>query len=210
MAILIHPAEDPAARTEAVRLLRAGRLVVLPTDTVYGVAAHALLPTAIERLYKAKGRPRDKPLAILLADVDQLERVASQVPEAARRLAQRFWPGGLTLVLPKKPELPAILSAGGPGIAVRLPDHSVAREIIRRLGAPVAASSANRSGGPDPRTAQEAVRELGPHLHLVLDGGPSPGGVPSTVVDLTSSPPRIVREGAIPRSAIADLLPDLV
>ena len=202
--VRLLPAADATALAEAVSVLRAGGLVAFPTDTVYGVAAHAFLPAAVERLYVVKERPLDKAIPLLLGDVEDVDGVVREIPAVARRLIERFWPGGLTIVLPARSHLPAIVTAGTGSVALRLPDHAVPRALARALGAPLAATSANLSGQPSPRTAADVVADLGGRIALVLDGGPCPGGVDSTVVDLTVSPPRIARAGAIPP---AELLP---
>jgi len=181
----------------AARILAEGGLVAFPTDTVYGVGAHALQPDAVERIYTAKIRPRDKAIPILLAKPDDLVLVAEGITETAWLLAERFWPGGLTLVLPKKANVPDVVSAGGPTVAVRVPDHPVPLALIAALGAPLAATSANLSGHPSPVTAQEVKAELGGRIELILDGGQCPGGIPSTVLDLSADPPTVLRAGAI-------------
>jgi L-threonylcarbamoyladenylate synthase len=183
-------------------MLLAGELVAFPTDTVYGVGAHGLRVQAVERLYRAKARPASKPIALLLARADDVQAVARDIPDAAWLLARRFWPGGLTLVVPKREVVPAVVTAGGPSVAVRMPDHPVTQALIVALGAPLAATSANLSGHPDAVTADEVLCELGDRVALILDGGRCPGGVPSTVVDLTVSPPAILRRGAIPEQDI--------
>lgn len=181
----------------AARILAEGGLVAFPTDTVYGVGAHVFQLDAVERIYVAKIRPRDKAIPILLARADDLVLVAEGITETAWLLAERFWPGGLTLVLPRKANVPDVVSAGGPTVAVRVPNHPVPLALIAALGAPLAATSANLSGRPSPVTAQEVEAELGGRIELVLDGGRCPGGVPSTVLDLTADPPAILRAGAI-------------
>jgi L-threonylcarbamoyladenylate synthase len=181
----------------AARVLAEGGLVAFPTDTVYGVGAGAFQPDAVERIYSAKIRPRDKAIPVLLARPDDLPLITDRITEAAWLLAERFWPGGLTLVLPKKANVPAIISAGGPTVAVRVPDHPVALALIASLGVPLAATSANLSGRPSPVTTREVETELGGRIELILDGGKCPGGVPSTVLDLTINPPAILRAGAI-------------
>ena len=201
-------ADSDEALARAVEVLARGGLVAFPTDTVYGVGAHGLDPQAILRLYYAKQRPRSKPIALLIADEEQLNHVVQAVPPKAARLAARFWPGPLTLVFPKHARVPDVLTAGGDAVAVRMPDHPVTLRLIRMLGAPLAASSANRSGHPDPVTAEEVVRELGEEVDLVLDGGRCPGGVPSTVVDLTVDPPVVLRVGPISEEDIARVLGD--
>lgn len=193
----VVPANSPASIHLAAEILNAGGLVAFPTDTVYGVAAHCLLPEAIHRLYQAKQRPYRNPIALLVAEAGDLRRVARDVPDSAWLLAERFWPGALTLIVPRAEDLPAILTAGGETVAVRMPDHAVALGIIEAAGAPLATSSANLSGSPDPITAEDVLRDLAGHIDLVLDGGACPGGVPSTVLDLTTTPPVIRREGPI-------------
>jgi L-threonylcarbamoyladenylate synthase len=200
LAVTIETKVLPAGKEAigvAVRILADGGLVAFPTDTVYGVGAHAFQPDAVERIYIAKIRPRDKAIPILLARADDLSLVAERVMEAAWLLAERFWPGGLTLVLPKKASVPDVVSAGGPTVAVRVPDHPVSLALMAALGAPLAATSANLSGHPSPVTAVEVQAELGGRIELILDGGRCPGGVPSTVLDLTTDPLTILRAGAI-------------
>ena len=192
----VLPASEEAIGV-AVRVLAEGGLVAFPTDTVYGVGAHAFQPDAVERIYVAKIRPRDKAIPILLAQPDDLVLVAEGITETAWLLAEKFWPGGLTLVLPKKANVPDVVSASGPTVAVRVPDHPVPLALIAALGAPLAATSANLSGHPSPITAQEVEAELGGRIELILDGGRCPGGVPSTVLDLTTEPPTVLRAGAI-------------
>jgi len=192
----VLPASEEAIAT-AARILAEGGLVAFPTDTVYGVGAHVFQPDAVERIYVAKIRPRDKAIPILLARADDLPLVAEGITETVWLLAERFWPGGLTLVLPRKDNVPDIVSAGGPTVAVRVPDHPVFLALIAALGAPLAGTSANLSGRPSPVTAQEVEAELGGRIELILDGGRCPGGTPSTVLDLTADPPTILRAGAI-------------
>ena len=198
--------DGPGAHAEAIALLRAGGIVAVPTDTVYGIAADMALPDAIERLFAAKGRPPEKAVAVLLADAEQADQLGVLSP-AAIVLAERFWPGGLTLVLPVRPEarLPRVLAGGAPTIGVRVPDHPTPRALAAVLG-PLPTTSANRSGDADARNAQEIAERLGESLALVLDGGPVRGGPASTVVDCTLEWPSILREGAIPAEAIAAAL----
>ncbi len=198
--------DGDAARAEAIDLLRAGRIVAVPTDTVYGIAADIALPDAIERLFAAKARPPEKAVALLLSDARQAE-VLGVVGPAARVLAERFWPGGLTLVLPRRPgaRLPDVLAAGAPTVGVRVPDHPAPRALAAALG-PLPTTSANRSGEPDARDATEVAAALGDAVALVLDGGPIHGGPGSTVVDCTGERPAILRAGAIPPAEIAAAL----
>jgi L-threonylcarbamoyladenylate synthase len=182
---------------EAVYVLRGGGLVAFPTDTVYGVGTCAFDAQAVERLYAAKERPPGKAIAILLARSQDVDLVAQEVPPVGRRLAAQFWPGPLTLVLARRAALPDVLASGGATVAVRVPDHPLARALISALAAPLAATSANLSGQPDPVSADEVLAQLGGRIDLVLDGGPCPGGKPSTVIDLTVQPPALLRPGPI-------------
>jgi L-threonylcarbamoyladenylate synthase len=186
-----------AAFAEAVRLLREGKLVAFPTDTVYGVGAIVWNTAAVARLYTAKLRSLEKAIPVLLADPGDLSLVAQDLPVTVLRIAERFWPGPLTLVVPKAARIPAEVTAGGPTVAVRVPDHPVARALIRAAGAPLATTSANLSGQASAVTAQEVADQLGERIAMVLDGGRCPGGVSSTVVDVTGSQPVILRPGPV-------------
>ncbi len=205
-------ADGPEARSEAVRVLLDGGVIALPTDTVYGIAVALATPGGIERLFAAKSRPPDKAIALLLAD-EQQAREIGVMSEAAAALAGAFWPGGLTLVVPRRVDrpLPAALTGGAdaPGavasVGLRVPDHAAPRAIAAAVG-PLPTTSANRSGEPEARDAGEIQRLLGGSLDLVLDGGPSIGGPASTVVDATGETLRILREGAIPAADIARAL----
>jgi L-threonylcarbamoyladenylate synthase len=187
----------PLGFHRAVALLRAGRLVAFPTDTVYGVGVVIWDHEAVRKLYAAKLRPADKAIPVLLADITDLPMVACDLPDDALRLAESFWPGPLTLVVPRSEAVPDDVTAGGATVAVRVPDHELARALIRAAGAPLATTSANLSGQPSPVTAQEVATQLGHRISLVLDGGPCPGGVASTVVDLTGPTPAILRPGPL-------------
>ena len=193
------------ARAEAIEHLRAGRIVAVPTDTVYGIAADMALPDAIVRLFAAKQRPPEKAVAVLLSELAQAEAFAWLRPQA-RTLGERFWPGGLTLVLPLLygVTLPGELAGAGT-IGVRIPDHEAPRALARALG-PVPTTSANLSGEADARDAHEVAEKLGDAVALVIDGGPIRGGPASTVVDCTSDRPSILREGAVPAWLIAETL----
>ena len=203
-------ADDPETIGHARRLLQAGQVVAFPTDTVYGVGAHALQPEAVAALYAAKHRPADKAIPILVAHIEDMAQVACQVPAVAWELAERFWPGGLTLVLPCAAGVPSIVTAGGDTLAIRCPDHPVPLALIRAVGAPLAATSANLSGQPYPTTARQVEAQLAGRVPLIIDGGACPGGIPSSVVNLSVSPPRLVRVGAIPVGELRRWLPDLV
>jgi L-threonylcarbamoyladenylate synthase len=197
---------DPAVLEEAARRLQGGGLVAFPTDTLYGLAAAACQEGAVERLFDAKERPHDRPLPILIASPEDVDGVATDVSPAAHRLMEAFWPGGLTLVLRRRPGFRSVALAGGDTVAVRVPAHPVALELLRRLAQPLTGTSANVSGRPGPRTAEEVRRQLGDRVDLIVDGGPCPGGVESTVIDCTVVPPRVLREGAVPVERVTAVL----
>lgn len=180
-----------------VDIMREGGVVAFPTDTVYGLGASAFNLEAAERIYEIKQRPRSAPFPILIADKEQLVSVAEVIPEIARVLIDHFWPGGLTLVLVKSVSLHGSIAVGDDRIAVRLPDNVITIALIRGLGVPVIGTSANISGKPNILTAQEVKRQLGDRVDLVIDGGKCPGGVESTVVDVTGGVPVILRQGII-------------
>ena len=187
----------PAALETAARVLREGGLVAFPTETFYGLGARALDASAVARIFEAKGRPEDKPLLVLVDSLEMVERVAGEVSPRARRLMARYWPGALTLVLPARMDLPAALTAGTGTIGVRLSGHPVARALVSAAGEPVTAPSANLHGAASPRTADEVMEGVGGRIDLVLDGGPTPGGPASTVLDLTRTPAVVLRAGAV-------------
>lgn len=194
------------ALTEAAALLRAGELVAFPTDTVYGVGAIVWDAAAVGKLYTAKLRPDDKPIPVLLADPEDLGLVARDVSPAALRLAEKLWPGPLTLVVPVAEGVPAEVTAGGDTVAVRVPDHDIARSLIRLAGAPLATTSANLSGEASPVTAEDVAAQLGGRVALILDGGACPGGTPSTLVDCTGPELSILRLGPISLAQLLDVI----
>jgi L-threonylcarbamoyladenylate synthase len=200
MQTLILNTDDSTAIARAIEILAAGGLVAFPTDTVYGVAARIDHPAGIECLYQAKARAVNKAIAVLIAEIVQLALITPGLTPSARRLAEAFWPGALTLVVPKEPSLPENLSAL-PTVGVRMPNHAFARELMRHSG-PLATSSANISGETNTLTAAQVLEQLDGRVELVLDGGATPGGVPSTVVDCTQDPPGILRHGAVTPEAI--------
>jgi len=202
----VVPTTHPTAIERALAVLRAGGLVAFPTDTVYGVGALPFLAPAVERIFLAKGRPRSKAIPLLLDSATRLPEVAENIPPEASLLAHKFWPGPLTIVLTRKSTVPDVVTAGGTSVAVRVPDHPFALRLIAAAGGALAATSANRSGQPDPVTAQEVFGSLQGRIDLILDGGPCPGGVASTVIDLTHAVPRIVRWGAVERDALKEAL----
>ena len=188
-------AQAPGTLARALAILQNGGLVAFPTDTVYGVGASAFNGAAVWSIYSAKDRPVEKAIPVLIGDPAGLAKVTLEVPEVAARLAARFWPGPLTLVVHKHPDLPETVSASST-VGVRVPDHGVARALLAAAG-PMAVTSANLSGLPSPSTAQEVFAQLGGRIALIIDGGKTPGGVPSTVVDCTGMELVILREGPI-------------
>jgi L-threonylcarbamoyladenylate synthase len=191
----ILPANSNGAITRALAVLKAGGLVAFPTDTVYGVGALAFDGKAIESIYAAKDRPVEKAIPVLIDAVEDLEKVAIDIPEAAHRLASRFWPGPLTILVPKRPDLPESVSATAT-VGVRIPDHELARTLLRAAG-PMAVTSANISGAQSPVDAAEVYEQLKGRIPLIIDGGKTPGGIPSTLVDCTARALKILREGPI-------------
>lgn len=179
----------------ALEILSAGGLVAFPTDTVYGLGALAFDGKAVESIYTAKDRPIEKAIPILIGDARGLDKIASNVPDMARRLAARFWPGPLTLIVPKLPTLPEAVSATDT-VGVRVPDHPVARALLQAAG-PMAVTSANISGRSSPATADEVQAQLGGRIALIIDGGRTPGGIPSTLADCTGRQPIVLRAGPI-------------
>ena len=196
----IISSQNPKALPRALSILKAGGLVAFPTDTVYGVGALAFDGRAVESIYAAKDRPVEKAIPILIADPEDLAKVSTEVPESALALAARFWPGPLTLVVPKHPGLPEAVSATAM-VGVRIPNHPVTRLLLRQAG-PMAVTSANLSGQPSPSTAEEVLAQLGGRIALIIDGGTTPGGVPSTVVDCVGAEPKVLREGPISKEQI--------
>ena len=200
----VHP--DVHLLDQAAKELAAGHLVAYPTETFYGLGADPCNAEAVEKIFVAKGRPERMALPLIAPDDEGVALCVREFPEAARKLAKHFWPGALTLVLPASDRLPSRLLGGARSVALRLSPHPVAAGLARAVGASIIATSANRSGRSAPVTAAEVVEALGEHLTLVLDGGPATGGAASTVLDLTADPPRVVRSGAVPISAIEAVL----
>ena len=189
------PQADRIARAAAV--LRCGGLVAFPTETVYGLGALALDAGAVGRIFAAKGRPTNNPVIVHVADIAAAVEIAAAWPDAAELLARRFWPGPLTLVVPRGDAVPDIATAGGSTVAIRVPVHPVALALLRAVAAPVAAPSANRSSELSPTRAGHVLRGLDGRIDMVLDGGPTTGGIESTVLNVTTSPPRLLRPGLI-------------
>jgi L-threonylcarbamoyladenylate synthase len=188
---------QPERIEQAAVLLRRGELVAFPTETVYGLGANALDRVAVAGIFLAKGRPGNNPLIVHLAAVSEVMRVCAAWPELAAQLAERFWPGPLTLILPRRDTVPDTVTGGGSTVAVRVPSHPVAHALILAAGVPLAAPSANRSSQLSPTRADHVRRSLEGRIPLILDGGPTPGGIESTVLDVTTRPPRLLRPGLI-------------
>jgi L-threonylcarbamoyladenylate synthase len=188
--------------TKAAHLLRAGRLVAFPTETVYGLGANALDPAAVQRIFDAKGRPLTSPLIVHVESIAAARELALEWPEAAQQLAERFWPGPLTIIVPKKQLVPGIVTAGLPSVGLRMPAHPLALELLREVQLPLAAPSANRFTELSPTTAEHVRSGLGDAVDLILDGGPCTVGIESTVVSLAGPIPRILRPGIVSRPEI--------
>ena len=189
--------ESQGALGRAVELLQRGEAIAFPTDTVYGIGVHGFQPKAVEHLFCLKQRPAHVPIPLLLSDVSLVRATCTDIPPIAWRLAERFWPGGLSLVLHRSQAVPDAVTSGGATVAVRVPDHYWVRELGRQLGAPLAATSANIHGEPSPITADEVMDAFGGVVPLILDGGTCQGGVASTVLDLTVTPPALLRAGPV-------------
>jgi L-threonylcarbamoyladenylate synthase len=201
---------EPDLIEQAAKIIRDGGLVAFPTETVYGLGANALDPKAIDRIFAAKGRPVTDPLIAHIASVEQLPDLALEIPQLIISLSKRFWPGPLTLVLKRKPNVPANLSAGRDTVAIRQPAHPIATALIKAASVPIAAPSANLFSRPSPTTAQHVLNDLDDRVDLILDGGPTPLGVESTVLDLTTDPPALLRPGGTSAEALRELIPHLV
>lgn len=205
-ALLPSGAVDPAAIAEAAALLASGRLVALPTETVYGLAANALDVAAVRSIFAAKGRPAFNPLITHVLDTAHARTLAKVWPDAAEQLAKAFWPGPLSLIVPKADAVPDEVTAGLPAVALRVPAHPVIRAVIQRSGLALAAPSANRSNAISPTTAAHVAASLGDRVDLILDGGPCAFGIESTVVDLTGPEPRVLRPGGISSAQLAAVI----
>ena len=204
--IVFHPESDPNAVRDAAAILRRGGLLGIPTETVYGLGADALNEDAVSRIFLAKGRPQDNPLIIHVPDASWLERYCRDVPPAAYRLAERFWPGPLTMILPRRDIVPLQTTGGLETVGVRCPNHPVTLAIIEAAGVPVAAPSGNTSGRPSPTTAAHMIEDMDGRIDGIVDGGPCTVGVESTIIDLTVTPPRLLRPGGLPLESLRQVL----
>lgn len=210
-SIRVWRAETAQAITaEAAALLAANGLLAVPTETFYALAAHPFREEALKRLFALKERPLDKPVLLLLSGPEMLPRVAGEVTETARRLMARFWPGPLTLIVPARPDLSAYLTGGSGTVGVRQPRQRATLRLLAALGFPLTGTSANRSGRPPVIAAHEVEREFSPGIDLIVDDGPCPGGLASSIVDVTASPPRLRRAGAVALAELREALPNLL
>lgn len=206
----VHPEQpEPSVIRQAAMLIRAGKLVAFPTETVYGLGANALDAAAVRRIFRAKGRPPTDPLIVHIAELDQLAQVAEAIPAVVWEMAVHFWPGPLTFVLPKSAIIPTEVTAGNPTVAVRWPAHAVAQALIRESGVPIAAPSANLFGHTSPTTAQHVYADLHGRLELILDGGATHIGLESTILDVSRHPPAVLRPGGVPLEALRHFLPEV-
>ena len=204
--IVFHPESDPNAVRDAAAILRRGGLLGIPTETVYGLGADALNEDAVSRIFLAKGRPQDNPLIIHVPDASWLERYCRSVPPAAYQLAERFWPGPLTMILPRRDVVPLQTTGGLETVGVRCPNHPVTLAIIEAAGVPIAAPSGNTSGRPSPTTAAHMIEDMDGRIDGIVDGGPCTVGVESTIIDLTVTPPRLLRPGGLPLESLRQVL----
>ena len=204
--IVFHPESDPNAVRDAAAILRRGGLLGIPTETVYGLGADALNEDAVSRIFLAKGRPQDNPLIIHVPDASWLERYCRDVPPAAYRLAERFWPGPLTIILPRRDIVPLQTTGGLETVGVRCPNHPVTLAIIEAADVPIAAPSGNTSGRPSPTTAAHMIEDMDGRIDGIVDGGPCTVGVESTIIDLTVTPPRLLRPGGLPLESLRQVL----
>ena len=204
--IVFHPETDNTAIQQAAAILRHGGLLGIPTETVYGLGANALDETAVLHIFEAKGRPQDNPLILHVPDADWLELYCHDIPPVAYTLAERFWPGPLTMILPRRDIVPLRTTGGLETVGVRCPNHPMTLAIIREAGIPVAAPSGNTSGRPSPTTAQHMLEDMDGKINGIVDGGPCSVGVESTIIDLTVTPPRLLRPGGLPLEALEEVL----
>jgi L-threonylcarbamoyladenylate synthase len=195
---------------QAVAILKEGGVVAYPTDTVYGLGACMTDVTAVDRIFQVKGRPKGMALPVLLADKAQIKEIVAVFPENAQRLAEAFFPGALTIILPKSDYVPDIITGGGKTVAFRIPNHPVPLALIEGLGKPIVGTSANLSGQPSALTAAEVQTQIGDKIDMVIDGGRCPGGIESTVIDLSGDKPSIRRQGAISLERLRNILPDII
>ena len=203
---IFHPEKDKNAIRRAAAILRQGGLLGIPTETVYGLGADALNETAVRHIFEAKGRPQDNPLILHVPDAGWLERCCVDVPETAYALAEKFWPGPLTMILPRKPIVPLRTTGGLDTVGVRCPNHPITRAVIAAADVPIAAPSGNTSGRPSPTCIADMIEDMDGRIEGMFDGGPCAVGVESTIIDLTCTPPRLLRPGGLPLEALEEVL----
>lgn len=203
---ITDPAAQPAETEAAAEIIRSGGLLGIPTETVYGLGANGLDPQAVRRIFEAKGRPQDNPLILHIPDSGWLERYCRDIPPAAYALAERFWPGPLTMILPRRENVPDVTTGGLDTVGMRCPDHPVTLAIIRAAGVPVAAPSGNLSGRPSPTCASHMAEDMDGRIDGIVDGGPCGVGVESTIIDLTTPLPRLLRPGGLPLESLREAL----
>ena len=207
---LINPSENPSCIEYAGELLRNGAVVGIPTETVYGLAANAYDTKAVKSIFQAKGRPQDNPLIVHIASFEQIYDIAAEVPPQAKALADAYWPGPMTIILPKKDSIPMVTSGGLYTVGIRFPSHPIARQIIKAAGVPLAAPSANTSGRPSTTTAKHVFEDLNGKIPLIIDGGACSVGVESTVISLCGDKPRLLRPGGISLEQLEAVLGEVV
>jgi L-threonylcarbamoyladenylate synthase len=190
----------------AAEIIKAGGLAAVPTETVYGLTADGLNAAAVEKIYDVKGRPETKPISLLVSGMADVEKFCRDVPEAAYLLAEKFWPGPLTMILYKQNNIPDVVTAGTDTVGVRCPDHPKTLELIRLAGVPLAAPSANMSGEPSPKNVNDVLKIFDGIIDAAIDGGACTVGIESTIVDMTVNPPKILRQGGLPRQTLEDAL----
>ena len=210
MKTLILPQNGEDTGAIAARIIRDGGLVAIPTETVYGLGADGLNPDAVDKIYEAKGRPKDNPMILHVTGMEQVETLCYDIPATAYALAQRFWPGPLTMILPAKPHIPKRTTGGLSTVAVRCPDSEITRQVIALSGTAIAAPSANLSGKPSTTTAQHVLHDHEGHIDAVIDGGACRVGVESTIIDLTETPARLLRPGGITPAQLRSVLGEIV
>lgn len=190
----------------AAEIIKNGGLVAVPTETVYGLAANGLCEDAVQKIYDVKNRPKTKPISLLVSEMEDVEKFCRNIPDTAYQLAESFWPGPLTMVLNKKEVVPDIVTAGGDTVGVRCPDHPITLALIRLSGVPLAAPSANLSGAPGPKNVSDVLEVFNGKIEAAVDGGVCAVGIESTIIDLTVTPPRLLRQGGLPRENIESVL----
>lgn len=205
----ILPADDPTAQNQAVNLLKNGDVVVFPTDTIYGIGASIAQESGVKKIYEVKSRSPDKPLIIFIASLEQLPQVTKEVPENIIDSLAKLWPGALSGIFSKSNFVPSFVTSGQNSVGVRMPNHPLCWQLVHQVGTPLAVTSANLSGMETQPTASDIAAQLGERVPLVLDGGPSPQHKPSTIIDFTSSPAQLLREGVWSFSQLRPIIPDL-